>query len=79
MLNPGIIDLLQWASGFVLAIPLAVIGVEFISGGRPYAGAGFILLGIALFFLPEYVARRVGGPRTWIRRWLGQTGEGERP
>lgn len=63
---PGIIDMIQLGSGLIFAIPLGIIGVEFLARGRPVFGAGFLLVAAAMLLLPEYVARQVGSPRDWL-------------
>ena len=73
--QPGLFDLIQFASGLVLAIPMAIIGLERIGMGDVYFGAAFLLLSVILLFLPEYVTRRIGTPRDWIRRRLPFRGE----
>jgi len=68
--SPGLLALIQLASGLVFAIPLAIIGVEFLGGGQPLLGLGFLSLAAVMLVLPEYLTRKVGGPRDWIRRRL---------
>ncbi|MFC6904860.1 DUF7533 family protein [Halalkalicoccus tibetensis] len=67
---PGILTMIQMGSGLVFAIPLGLIGFEFLVAGRTVFGATFLFLAAAMLFLPEYVMRRVGGPRDWIRGLL---------
>ncbi|ADJ16085.1 DUF7533 family protein [Halalkalicoccus jeotgali] len=63
---PGILSMIQLGSGLIFAIPLGIIGIEFLTNGRPVFGAGFLLVAAAMLLLPEYVARRVGSPREWV-------------
>lgn len=67
---PGLFGLIQLGSGLVFAIPLAIIGVEFLGGGRAGLGIGFLAVAAVMVVLPEYLSRRVGGPRDWVRRRL---------
>lgn len=69
---PGLFGLIQLGSGLVFAIPLGVIGVEFLGTGRTAFGLVFLVLAAVMVALPEYVSRRVGGPRDWVRRRLPQ-------
>ncbi|WP_122090661.1 DUF7533 family protein [Halalkalicoccus subterraneus] len=64
---PGILSMIQLGSGLIFAVPLGVIGVEFLTSGRPVFGAGFLLVAVAMLFLPEYIVRRIGSPRDWLR------------
>lgn len=70
MFRPGLFGLVQLAGGLVLAIPLAIIGVEFLQQGRSILGIGFLAIAVAMLLLPEYIVRRIGTPRDWIRRRL---------
>ncbi|MEM4780311.1 MAG: hypothetical protein QXG03_01905 [Halalkalicoccus sp.] len=63
---PGLLSMIQMGSGLIFAIPLGIIGFEFLTSGRPVFGAGFLLVAAAMLFLPEYIVRRVGSPRDWI-------------
>lgn len=70
MKPPGILDMIQFGSGLVFAIPLGIVGFEFLTMGRPVFGLGFLFVASAMLFLPEYVMRRIGSPRDWIRGLL---------
>ena len=67
---PGLIDMIWWASGFVLGVPMAIIGFEFLARERPVFGVVFLALAVAVVFLPEYVRRQLPRPRTIINRRL---------
>ncbi len=60
---PGLVGTISAVAGLVLAIPMALVGVEFIAGGRVVFGLAFLGLAGALLFLPEYVRKRL--PRPW--------------
>ena len=72
-MSPSFFDFVQWASGLVLAIPLAIIAIEFLTQGRQLLGGAFLMLAIAMFLLPEYLTRRVGSPRSWITSRFGKS------
>lgn len=72
MKMPGLFGMIQLGSGLVFAIPLGIIGVEFLRMGRLAFGVAFVVLAAVMVVLPEYVSRRVGGPRDWIARRLPQ-------
>lgn len=63
---PGILSMIQMGSGLIFAIPLGLIGFEFLAMGRPVFGVGFLVIAAAMLFLPEYIVRRVGSPRDWV-------------
>lgn len=72
MKGPGLFSMIQIAAGMSMAGPMYIIGFEFARSGRFVAGAGFFALGLIAMFAPTYLVRRIGGPRTWIRRRLGR-------
>ena len=45
----GLIDTISLYGTAVLAIPIALLGVEFLVRGRTLAGVGFLALGLGLF------------------------------
>lgn len=67
---PGILTMIQMGSGLIFAIPLGLVGFEFLTTGRPLFGVTFLFLAAAMLFLPEYVMRQIGGPRDWLRGLL---------
>lgn len=69
---PGITRMLSMVGGFVLAIPMAIIGFEFLTQGRTAFGVAFLLLALALLFLPEYLISQIPRPRTVIKRKLSR-------
>lgn len=52
----GLLDTISLFGAAVLAIPIALLGVEFLVRGRTVAGVGFLALGVALlagkYYLP---------------------------
>ena len=70
MKGPGILWMLQTALGLSMAGPMVIVGVEFLRTGQPIFGVGFLALGVLALFFPSWLAGRIGGPRTWIRRRL---------
>ncbi|MFC4439609.1 MULTISPECIES: hypothetical protein [Natrialbaceae] len=76
MKGPGIFWMIQTAAGLSMAGPMFVVGVEFARTGSPIAGVGFFTLGALALYFPTYLINRIGGPRTWIRRRLGRSDDG---
>ncbi len=74
MKNPGILWMLQVGAGLAMAGPMFIAGSLFLrSGDLLFAGLLFGT-GLIALFAPNYFVRRIGGPRTWIRRRLGGRG-----
>lgn len=71
MKGPGLFSMIQIVAGMSMAGPMYVLGFDMIMSGRTVAGVGFSGLGLIAMFAPTYVIRRIGGPRTWIKSWLG--------
>ncbi|WP_254766586.1 hypothetical protein [Salinilacihabitans rarus] len=69
--------MIELAVGMSMAGPMFVVGVEFARTGQPAVGISFFALGAFALFFPSYVVRRIGGPRTWIRRRLGGADDAE--
>lgn len=67
----GLVRMIEIAAGLSIAGPMFVVGVEFARTGQFVFGAGMFGLGLVALFFPTYLLRRIGGPRTWIRRRLG--------
>ncbi|WP_394338800.1 hypothetical protein [Halopiger aswanensis] len=64
--------MLQYAAGLSMAGPMFVVGFEFVRTGRLVGGVGFLALGAVALYFPTYLVKRIGGPRTWLRRRLGR-------
>ncbi|QLK24326.1 hypothetical protein HYG81_09280 [Natrinema zhouii] len=74
MKGPGLLWWLQTAAGISMAGPMFVVGVGFLRSGQLVGGIGFLALGTGTLYFPTYLVNRIGGPRTWLRRWIGRTG-----
>lgn len=75
MRRPGVLRTLSILSGFVLAVPMAIVGFEFLTQGRTAFGVAFLVLALALLFLPEYLLSQIPGPREYIRSRLSRSEE----
>lgn len=71
MKGPGLFSMIQIVAGMSMAAPMYVLGFDMVMSGQTLAGVGFFSLGVVAMFAPTYVIRRIGGPRTWIKNWLG--------
>lgn len=63
---PGLLSMIQMGSGLIFALPLGLVGFEFLAMGRTAFGIGFLVIAAAMLFVPEYVVRRAGSPRDWV-------------
>ncbi|QLD85887.1 hypothetical protein HWV23_09165 [Natronomonas halophila] len=52
----GIIDTISLAGTLVLALPIGMLGVEFLVGGRTAMGVGFIAVAAALVIGQHYIS-----------------------
>ncbi|MCU4800845.1 hypothetical protein OB920_10745 [Halobacteria archaeon HArc-gm2] len=76
MKGPGLFSMLQIVAGMSMAGPMFVLGVNMVTSGDAPAGLAFFALGLIALFAPTYLVRKIGGPRTWIRRRLGRAESG---
>ncbi len=53
-------DTIKLAASLSFAAPPAVVGVEFLLGGRPALGVGFLAIAALMLLFPEYVERKLG-------------------
>lgn len=72
MKGPGLFSMLQFAAGLSMAGPMFYLGLAFVTAGDVVLGVLFFALGVVLSFAPTYFIRRIGGPRTWLRRWFSR-------
>lgn len=71
MKGPGLFSMIQIVAGMSMAAPMYVLGFDMVLGGAVLEGLAFLCLGVIAMFAPTYVIRSIGGPRTWIKNWLG--------
>ena len=63
----GLLNDLWWLSGFVLAAPLAIVGVDYLGQGNTMMGAFFLVVAVAALALPEYVRHQLfGGDESFL-------------
>ena len=72
MRNPGILWMLQVAAGLSMAGPMYIVAVEFARAGDLLFGALMFVFGTLALFAPNYLLKRIGGPRAWIKRRLAR-------
>lgn len=71
MKGPGLFSMIQIVAGMSMAAPMFVLGFDMVLGGAVLTGLALFGLGGIAMFAPTYVIRRIGGPRAWIKNWLG--------
>jgi len=62
----GLFNDLWWLSGFVLAAPVAVVGVDYLGRGDALLGGFFLLVALVALALPEYVRFRLFGSGSFL-------------
>ncbi|MCU4752914.1 hypothetical protein OB919_13160 [Halobacteria archaeon AArc-curdl1] len=77
MRNPGILWMLQVAAGLSMAGPMYIVAVEFARSGDLLFGALMFVFGTLALFAPNYLLKRIGGPRAWIKRRLARRRKGD--
>lgn len=77
MRRPGLMAMASFLGELTLAIPLGIVGFEFIRQGRPLLGGLFLVLAAVAVWLPEYVLHRLPSPRAAIRQRLPGAAEPE--
>ena len=65
--------MLQTAAGFSMAGPMFFLGIESLRTGQYEWGVFYLTLGALVLYFPTYLVKRIGGPRTWIRRRFGRS------
>lgn len=58
-MSPGLLDTVGWMVSLAFAVPLAIVGVEFLRGSQPLLGGAFLALAALMLLLPEYIQRRI--------------------
>ncbi|MDQ2051155.1 hypothetical protein RBH26_11750 [Natronolimnohabitans sp. A-GB9] len=79
MRGPGILWMLQTAAGMSMAGPLFYLAGSYLLTGQYVGGVAFLGFGLLVLYFPTFLVnrfgarlRRIGGPRTWIRRRIGR-------
>lgn len=77
MRGPGILTMLEIAAGMSIAGPMFVIGFDFLRTGQTVYGVAFFGFAVFAMFFPRFLIRRIGGPKTWVRRRIAGSDSGE--
>lgn len=55
MSKPGIVGTIQLAATLVFALPVGLLGVQFLLDGRTLVGVGFVVVAALMVALEEYL------------------------
>jgi hypothetical protein len=55
MKQPGIIGTIQLAATLVFALPIGLLGLQFLLDGRSLLGGGFVAVAVLMVALEEYL------------------------
>ena len=72
MQRPGLLGTISIVGGLLLAIPMAIIGIEFLAQGEQLLGFVFLGLASVVLLLPEFVIRRLPKPWTRVKERFGR-------
>ena len=75
MSKPGIIGTLQLAATLVFALPVGLLGVQFLLDGRTLFGAGFVVVAVLMVALEEYLTTPTDVPAAAAEKAVGKVVE----
>ncbi|PSP56334.1 hypothetical protein BRC82_02245 [Halobacteriales archaeon QS_1_67_19] len=68
----GLIGTVQLAATLVFALPVALLGVQFLLDGRTLLGAGFVAVGALMVALEEYLTTPSDVPGSLAQKTVGR-------
>ena len=71
-MSRGIIGLIQLAATLVLAVPVALLGLRFLTRGEPVAGVAFIAIAAGMVLVEKYVFTPRDVPGMLAERVVGR-------
>ncbi|MFC7081439.1 DUF7533 family protein [Halorussus caseinilyticus] len=72
MNKPGIIGTLQLAATLVFALPVGLLGVQFLLDGETILGGGFLVVAVMMVVLEEYLTTPTDVPGAVARKTVGK-------
>jgi hypothetical protein len=72
MKKPGILDTLQLAATLVFALPVGLLGVQFLLDGDTLLGGGFLGVAVLMVALEEYLTTPTDVPGAVAEKTLGK-------
>jgi hypothetical protein len=68
----GIIGLVQLAATLVLAVPVALLGLQFLTRGETLAGVAFLAIAAGMVLVEEYLVTPRDLPAAVVERVVGR-------
>jgi len=78
-MSRGILDLVGLAATLVFAVPVALLGLRFLSGGEPLVGAAFLAIAAGMVAIEEYVLTPRDVPGLLAQRVVGRVAKEPEP
>ena len=75
-MSRGIIGLVQLAAALVLATPVALLGLQFLTRGELLAGAAFLAIAAGMVLVEEYLVTPRDVPGMVAERVVGRVAKG---
>lgn len=72
MKDPGIMGTIQLAGTLVFALPIGLLGVQFLLDGRTLLGGGFVAVAVLMVALEEYLTTPTDVPTSVAEKAVGK-------
>ncbi|WP_137283873.1 DUF7533 family protein [Halorussus salinisoli] len=72
MKKPGIMGTLQLAATLVFALPVGLLGVQFLLDGETLLGGGFVAVAVVMVALEEYLTTPTDVPGVMAEKTIGK-------
>ncbi|UPV98810.1 hypothetical protein M0R88_09725 [Halorussus gelatinilyticus] len=72
MSKPGILGTLQLAATLVFALPIALLGIQFLLDGKTLLGGGFVAVAVLMVVLEEYLTTPTDVPGAVAEKTIGK-------
>jgi hypothetical protein len=75
MKQPGIIGTIQLAATLVFALPIGLLGLQFLLDGRSLLGGGFVAVAVLMVALEEYLTTPTDVPSSLAEKTVEKVAE----
>jgi hypothetical protein len=72
MKDAGIIDTIKLAGTLVFALPVGLLGLQFLLDGRTLLGGGFVAIAVLMVALQEYLTTPTDVPTSVAEQAIGK-------
>jgi len=72
MTGTGILGTIKLAATLVFALPVGLLGLQFLLDGRMLAGVGFVVVAVLMVALEEYLTTPTDVPTSIAERAVGK-------